>query len=83
MYLGLTMTRGIGWSAAVTTVGTMALLVLAASSAADPESSALSVATLELVLLGLASVFRKVAADRWASLDWGVSRADTEARLAA
>jgi hypothetical protein len=77
------MTRGIAWSAAVTTVGTMSLLMLAASTAADPEASAAAVATLQLALLGLAAIFRKVAASRWGTLDWSACRADKETRLAA
>jgi hypothetical protein len=83
MYLGLTMTRGVGWRAAVTTVGTMTLLMTTASRAADPAASAFTVAALEMALLGLAVVFRRVAASRWTSLDWSLCRADTEARPAA
>ena len=83
IYLGLMMTRGIGWRETLTAVGTMAFMMGAAVWVADADTSAATLALLETTLLVLAAVFRQVAKRRWSGLDWLLCRPETTARSSA
>ena len=69
-YLGLMMTRGIGWLESALAVGTMLLLMSTAVYAADPIAAVVTVVALETLLGALALLFRYVTQRRWNDLDW-------------
>jgi hypothetical protein len=67
-YLGLMMTRGIGWLDGASAAVTMIMLLLVALQALNLSSVAL-VGT-DVALAGIALTFRVVAQRRWMQLDW-------------
>jgi hypothetical protein len=79
-YLGLMMTRGLGWLETVLTIATTGLLMWAAIAAADGEAGLLRAIELEAALAVLAILYRAAAKARWRTLDWMVCRADAQAR---
>lgn len=77
VYLGLMMTKGLGWRETLLGLGTMLLLVWAtfATARADP---ALDLAIgLQIAVASLALLYRSLAKGRWHGLDWALCRADT------
>lgn len=72
-YLGLMMTRGIGWLDAICAVGTMLLMLVIALYAVDMPSAVLI--GLDAAVIGLSIAFRTVAQKRWKQLDWVLCRA--------
>jgi hypothetical protein len=71
-YLGLMMTRGIGWLDALCAAGTMLLMLGIALYAVDLPTAVLS--GLDAAVIGLAIAFRTVAQSRWKQLDWVLCR---------
>jgi hypothetical protein len=73
-YLGLMVTRGLGWMESTLGVSLMVMLmtiaVLAASSRVEPRF----VVTLELLLAVAALALRFIARARWAGIDWSQCR---------
>jgi hypothetical protein len=82
-YLGLMMTRGIGWLESVLAVGTMLLLMSTAVYAADPIAAVVTVIALEALLGALALLFRSLAQRRWNNLDWMLCRPELGVRASA
>ena len=82
-YLGLMMTKGLGWLEAVLAASTMALLMAAAILAADEDVSIATTAALEAVLVLLAVLYRSIAKSRWTRLDWMLCRDDMQAARSA
>ncbi len=83
LYLGLMITRGVGWRETLAGVGAMALLMAAAIWAADDTAAVAAIALIDAALLALAVVFRFTAQRRWRALDWMLCRPDDSARAAA
>jgi hypothetical protein len=81
-YLGLMMTRGIGWLDCSWAVGTMLIMMFAAVYADGNNTQQEAVIALEAVLAIFAVVFRTVAARRWGTLDWTMCRSERAIRLA-
>jgi len=77
-YLGLMITRGLGWFESVLCIVTMTALGLAALALAH-ETTALAV-EIELLLAGLAAAYWLIARARWSRLDWMRSRLEVSAR---
>jgi hypothetical protein len=77
-YLGLLITRGLGWFESMAGILTMAALTLAALSVARNEFD--TALALEALLGGLAIVYRLMATARWVALDWMQCRFETPAR---
>jgi hypothetical protein len=71
-YLGLMMTRGIGWLDALCAAGTMLLMLGIALYAVDLPTAVLI--GLDAAVIGLAIAFRSVAQSRWKQLDWVLCR---------
>lgn len=80
-YLGLAITRGLGWFESALGILTMSVLVLSAISIMR-ENLVLAFEFV-LVLAGLGAFFFVLARHRWHSLDWMRCRAPTAARGAA
>jgi hypothetical protein len=92
MYLGLMMTRRIGWFESALAVAAMLIMMSAAIYAADGAgNTSLIYATggvanaslairLELILAGLAVLCRYLAKRRWAGLDWTLCRPEPGVR---
>jgi hypothetical protein len=79
-YLGLLITRGLGWFESALCILTMVALTLSAILVVTGE---LAVALeLELLLGALTIVFYVLAHARWAALDWMQCRADAPGRRA-
>jgi hypothetical protein len=72
-YLGLMMTRGIGWLDAICAVGTMLLMLVIALYAVDMPTAV--IIGLDAAVIGLSIAFRTVAQKRWKRLDWVLCRA--------
>jgi hypothetical protein len=83
LYLGLMMTRGIGWRETLAAVGAMGFMMTAAVWVADAGTSTATLALLETTLLAFAAIFRHVAKRRWSGLDWLLCRAEVTARTSA
>jgi hypothetical protein len=79
-YLGLMITRGLGWFESVLCILTLVALTLAAL-AIMREHLALAV-ELELLLVGLAVAYRFMARSRWIAIDWMRCRPETALRRA-
>jgi hypothetical protein len=73
-YLGLMITRELGWFEASLCILTMAALVIAAIGAM--RGNFLVAIQLEALLLALTILFRWLAMSRWAGLDWMRCRAE-------
>jgi hypothetical protein len=72
-YLGLMMTRGIGWLDAMCAAGTMLLMLVIALYGVDMPTAVLI--GLDAAVIGLSIAFRTVAQRRWKQLDWVLCRA--------
>ena len=77
-YLGLMITRGLGWLESVLGILTMGALTLAAL--AIMRENLMVAIELELLLVGLAIVYRFMAKARWLELDWMQCRFAAPAR---
>ncbi|HUF74002.1 MAG TPA: hypothetical protein VMR74_14020 [Gammaproteobacteria bacterium] len=77
-YLGLLITRGLGWFETIAGILTMAALTLAALAVVRDDFGA--AIGLEVLLVGLAIVYRFMARSRWLALDWMRCRFETPAR---
>jgi hypothetical protein len=71
-YLGLMMTRGIGWLDSMFAVGAMLLMLVIALYAADMPTAVL--VGLDAAVIGLSITFRALAQRRWTQLDWVLCR---------
>jgi hypothetical protein len=80
LYLGLLMTRGLGWLETVLGIGTMGMLIATAASIGLKAPDLLTASVLEGVLAALALLYRTMARARWDVLDWRVCRNDLSAR---
>jgi hypothetical protein len=69
-YLGLTITRTLGWSESAMTIAAMALLMSAVYFVAWKDVDKNIVASLLLALVIAAAILRQVAKRRWQDLDW-------------
>ena len=67
-YLGLMITRGLGWFESIVCILSFSTLVIAAIATMRFEYAL--VVRLEIVLAVAAVVFRYVAVSRWTALDW-------------
>lgn len=77
-YLGLLITRGLGWFESIAGVLTMTALTLAALAVSRNDFD--TALALEALLGGLAVVYRLMARARWVALDWMQCRFETPAR---
>jgi hypothetical protein len=85
-YLGLMVTRGLGFAEGVLAVGVMLALMAVAVFAARPHADArsfLAVAGIELVMAVMAVVLRSAAKARWQTIDWTLCRPDRSLRARA
>lgn len=83
-YLGLMITRGLGWFEACLAIVTTVLLMGAAVTLSDDDGASSRFAIeFEIVLAALAVLYRVMAKARWNALDWMVCRADSTVRGAA
>jgi hypothetical protein len=82
-YLGLLITAAIGWRLAVLAVATMLALMIASMYVATPATPTTTFLALEGGLGAAAVVYRRLAARRWAHLDWMLCRPDSTTRAAA
>ena len=88
LYLGLMMTRGLGWFEATLGVVTMGLLMTTAvtiggGGGLEPlDLDPITAIELEVALAALALIYRAIASTRWNALDWMVCRNGPAARLA-
>jgi hypothetical protein len=73
-YLGLMMTRGIGWWDSALAILTMGLLMAAAVNAANVPVDNFRVEGIEILLAALAWGYRVAAKRRWSRLDWMLCR---------
>lgn len=77
-YLGLMMTRGLRWLETGLAVSTM-LLLMATAILGAAAGKGRTVLALQLLLVALTLIFRRVAQYRWNRLDWMQCRTDTAA----
>jgi hypothetical protein len=75
-YLGLMITRGLGWLEAGLAIVVMVALMAVAVLAARQNASMVPVVALEALLAGLAVALRTVARRRWTAIDWTRCRPD-------
>jgi hypothetical protein len=80
-YLGLMMTKSIGWRETSLGVATMALLIATSIVSADSSIAPYVVASFAAALVGLAIGFRRAAQRRWIALDWMLCRPEVGTRL--
>jgi hypothetical protein len=73
-YLGLLMTRGLGWRETALGVLTMGLIMLTAVAVGKASDNLLYAIELAVALAGLVVVYRLIAKRRWIGLDWMVCR---------
>jgi hypothetical protein len=73
-YLGLTITRGLGWLEIVGGIGVMVMLMALAVLVARERVAPVAVITLEVGMAIFAVVLRFVAQRRWARIDWILCR---------
>lgn len=73
-YLGLMVTRSLGWLEAVLGVSVMLTLMALAVLAAQPVISLGAILAIELLLAGAAVALRSFARARWAKIDWAMCR---------
>lgn len=82
-YLGLVVTRAIGWGVATLAVGGMLLLFMASINATDPRASMATIMLLNFTLAALAVALRSIAKRRWHDIDWMLARPETAVHAAA
>jgi len=80
-YLGLMITRGLGWFEA--TLGILSMIVLVLAAFAILRGMFVAAVELEVVLAGLGVAYALIARRRWGALDWMQCRLDTPVRGAA
>jgi hypothetical protein len=80
LYLGLVMTRGLGWLEAALGILTMGMLMATAFWLVGATPDAVTAIEFELALAGLALLYRGMARARWKALDWMVCRRDPAER---
>ena len=73
-YLGLLMTRGLGWRETALGILTMGLMMTTAVAVGGTSENLAYTSELLIVLAGLAVVYRLIAKRRWVALDWMVCR---------
>ena len=74
LYLGLMMTRGLGWFEAALGIVTMGLLMMTAVTIGPKTLDRVAAVELEVTLAVLALIYRTIASARWNALDWMVCR---------
>ena len=79
-YLGLMVTASIGWTEAVLAVATMLALMATSTYTAAPATAPTTILFLQGGLGAAALAFRRLAARRWANIDWMLCRADPTVR---
>jgi hypothetical protein len=77
-YLGLMITRGLGWLE--TTLGILTMTVLTLGAFAIVRGNLALAIELEILLAGLAFAYRLTARSRWLGLDWMQCRFETAVR---
>src|SRR5882672_7069949 len=82
-YLGLMITRSIGWAVTTIALGSILLMLATALYATDTGTTAVKVVALEAALATLAVALRWFAKRRWLGLDWMLSRPEAATRTAA
>lgn len=82
-YLGLMITRSIGWAVTTIALGGILLMLATALYAADAGTAAIKIVALEAALAALALALRSFAKRRWLGLDWMLSRVESVTRAAA
>jgi hypothetical protein len=82
LYLGLMMTRGLGWLESALGIVTMGLLIATAVSLGSETLKRLTAIELEVALAALALIYRTAARSRWNALDWMVCRNGPATRAA-
>jgi hypothetical protein len=82
-YLGLMMTRGVGWVDCICAIGTMGVMMAAAVYARGNSTERAIVMGLEVLLAVLTLAFRALAIRRWRLLDWMICRGERSARTPA
>jgi hypothetical protein len=82
LYLGLMMTRGLGWLESALGIVTMGLPVATAVSLGSETPNRLTAIELEVALAALALIYRTAARSRWNALDWMVCRNGSATRAA-
>ena len=80
-YLGLMITRGLGWFEA--TLGILSMVALVLAAFAIVRGLFVAAVELEVVLAGLGVAYALIARRRWRALDWMQCRLDTPKRGAA
>jgi hypothetical protein len=80
-YLGLMMTRGLGWFEAMLGAATMALLIAASGFIVKEDIEV--VVALEMIVAILAVTFRHSARARWSGVDWMLCRPEVGVRPSA
>ena len=83
MYLGLTITRSLGWGITAIALGSILLLLATSLYATRPAATTATIVVLEALLAALAVALRSFAKRRWLGLDWMLSRPETVTRAAA
>jgi hypothetical protein len=83
MYLGLTITRSIGWGITAIALGSILLLLATSLYVTSPRTAASTIVALEALLAALAIALRAFAKRRWLGLDWMLARPEATARAAA
>ncbi|HEX5045719.1 MAG TPA: hypothetical protein VFX89_01265 [Gammaproteobacteria bacterium] len=82
-YLGLVITRSLGWAVTALALGGILALLATAWYVADTATPTSTIVSLEAGLAALAVALRSVAKRRWLGLDWMLSRPETATRAAA
>jgi len=77
-YLGLMITRGLGWFESVLCIITLCAMIIGAIATMRGEFT-LAI-ELEILLAALAIIYRFIALSRWAGLDWMRCRSDAQLR---
>ena len=73
-YLGLAITRRLGWLESTMTIGTMVLMMIAIYLFAWKEADVNVIAWLLFALGSITVMFRQIAKRRWLELDWMVCK---------
>lgn len=82
-YLGLMITRTLGWKETALAVAGVLLLLATSVYATDRSATLVTVAMLELALAVSAAFLRELAHRRWSNLDWMLCRPDSTTRATA
>ncbi|HEU4618819.1 MAG TPA: hypothetical protein VFV10_12325 [Gammaproteobacteria bacterium] len=82
-YLGLMITRSIGWAVTAIALGSILLMLATALYVAAPATPVVEIVALEAALAALAATLRSIAKRRWRGLDWMLSRPEAVTRAAA